>query len=436
MADDIQLNPGTGGDKVAAEEVGDVKHQRVRVQHGAAGAPVDTAEATPLPVRIADGGGVVSADETGNSSIIPLGSAGVFTGTGEDVSEYSEITVFASSDVVGSLSMELSVDGVNWDRKVPVAVGGPTNGTSHTVTVVSRFFRVVYTNGAAAQAHLRLQTIYHPNKSNGLTARKDELVTESTDVRMIRVVNDPHVDRARGIVDGQMLVHKFGALAGLIGMQDICGVGGIYPWPITAETLRVRAGGDAADAAAGNGAQKVLILGVDANFDLISEEVTLAGVSQSAPTTLSFMRVYRAYVTDVGTYGEANTGVIDIENTTTLANLARIESGIGQTQMTMYTVPAGFTAFLDRINVGVTGSKDASFRFFQRQAADDSTAAPYTSKRLVWRIDEIGGPAGVEIDSHIQFPEKTDLWLTGIEGPGGGGGPNVEASYSLVLVGN
>lgn len=58
MADNIQLNPGTLGDVLAADDVAGVKFQRVKVAHGADGSAVDAAVSTPLPVRDFGDGGV------------------------------------------------------------------------------------------------------------------------------------------------------------------------------------------------------------------------------------------------------------------------------------------------------------------------------------------------------------------------------------------
>lgn len=55
MADNIQLDSGTGGDVLAADDIGGTKHQRVKIQHGADGAATDVSSASPLPV---DGSGV------------------------------------------------------------------------------------------------------------------------------------------------------------------------------------------------------------------------------------------------------------------------------------------------------------------------------------------------------------------------------------------
>jgi len=50
MADDILLNPGSGGDSVAADEIGGKKHQRVKVQFGDDGSATDVSSANKLPV--------------------------------------------------------------------------------------------------------------------------------------------------------------------------------------------------------------------------------------------------------------------------------------------------------------------------------------------------------------------------------------------------
>jgi len=50
MADNIQLNIGTGGDILAADHIGAKKHQRVKVQYGIDGEAVDASATNPLPV--------------------------------------------------------------------------------------------------------------------------------------------------------------------------------------------------------------------------------------------------------------------------------------------------------------------------------------------------------------------------------------------------
>lgn len=49
MADNTTLNVGTGGDVIASDDIGGVKHQRVKVGWGADGSYGDTSAANPIP---------------------------------------------------------------------------------------------------------------------------------------------------------------------------------------------------------------------------------------------------------------------------------------------------------------------------------------------------------------------------------------------------
>lgn len=50
MADNVAITAGSGT-SVAADDIGSVFYQRVKVSHGADGAATDTSSASPLPVR-------------------------------------------------------------------------------------------------------------------------------------------------------------------------------------------------------------------------------------------------------------------------------------------------------------------------------------------------------------------------------------------------
>ena len=53
MSNNTVLNPGTGGDTVASDDIGGVKHQRVKIEFGAPGAASDVSPSNPLPVTVA-----------------------------------------------------------------------------------------------------------------------------------------------------------------------------------------------------------------------------------------------------------------------------------------------------------------------------------------------------------------------------------------------
>lgn len=55
MADNTQLNSGSGGDTIATDDIGGVKHQRVKVGFGNDGSYTDVSQGSPLPMLLADG---------------------------------------------------------------------------------------------------------------------------------------------------------------------------------------------------------------------------------------------------------------------------------------------------------------------------------------------------------------------------------------------
>lgn len=115
-------------------------------------------------VTIAKNKGTMSPN---NSTTIPLGIGGVFTGVADDIKDYSavNISIWADEDsAVDGLSIEWSQDGTNWDEKMPVSIGA-SKVESYEFGVRARYFRLVYTNGGVAQGAFRLQVILHPTRT-------------------------------------------------------------------------------------------------------------------------------------------------------------------------------------------------------------------------------------------------------------------------------
>jgi hypothetical protein len=379
---------------------------------------------------------------TANSSTATLSGTAVFTGTSEDVSEYATITCMVDSDVDGTLSMQLSTDGTNWDRAkvVPldITLGG---GSVHTLEMVSQYFRVVYTNGSAAQSHFRLQTIYHTYRSGFLTSSPDQIISKVNDAQIVRVSNDPYLDISRSLYADKKSFHRFGYNEAVpngserdIWAYGSTGIGNInYNWCTTDEKFRVKAGGNVADTSAGLGARTVQVVYLDANGDEQQDQLTLAGASASDSTSVTGRRFLRAWVDTCGTINSNNTGGITFENESTGLVVAYIGAGVGQTELSQYTVPLGYTAYLTRIQVSVSvgTNKDATVKMYQRQNAY-TTAAPFGSKRLVRQWNAIQGADNlIEYQSLPSFPALTDLWLTG---EGNGAETEVDIDYCLILV--
>lgn len=217
---------------------------------------------------------------------------------------------------------------------------------------------------------------------------------------------------------GGEVVHKFGR-NNAVGTTFVpVSIGGIYQTPQVAgaTTLRIAAGGNAADTAAGAGAREVTLEGLNASGARITETLATAGASASASTSQTFVRLYRAYVSSTGTYATvaagSHTADVVIENTAGTADWATIDlNGFarGQSEIGLYTVPLGKTAYIMSIHFAVDSVKTTEIIIFKRENILE-TAAPYTPLREVLALTGLirSGLHDYEIPLG-PFPELTDI---------------------------
>ena len=114
-----------------------------------------------LDVNVAASAGVIDPNNTyfSNPSTYPALSAGeTFTGVATDVSLYQAINIGIKSDVssaANGFQIQFSADGTNWDYiALCTYIGGV--GVTCPSGVRSKWFRIVYTNGAVDQTYFRL----------------------------------------------------------------------------------------------------------------------------------------------------------------------------------------------------------------------------------------------------------------------------------------
>lgn len=214
------------------------------------------------------------------------------------------------------------------------------------------------------------------------------------------------------------VVHKFGRNSAVgTGFAPVS-MGAIYRTPQVGSATRVRVkAGNAADTAAGAGARKIFIQGLTTDGSEVSEELTTAGESAGANSYYSYIRIYRAYVSESGTYATQSAGShtadIVIENSAGTEDWLTISStGFprAQSQIACYSIPLGYEAYIGHQDIYVDSNKTADVVIFQRRNILD-TAAPYAAMRTV---DEYTGIVG-EANSSTRyvpigpFPELTDI---------------------------
>ena len=213
--------------------------------------------------------------------------------------------------------------------------------------------------------------------------------------------------------------HQFGrniaCLTTYVPVTDI----GIYRTPQAgaATALRIKAGGNAADTAAGTGARSVRLYGINALGDEVIEVIATAGASASAPTTNTFIRLYMVEVYESGTYGTqsagSHVGNITIEDAAGTQDWAQIQlngfpsgtSGIGS-----ITVPRNHVGLVSAIQISVDQTKSTDLIILKREGVLQ-TAAPYKPIVKVQEFLGVSRSILIKFDVPLRFPELTDIGL-------------------------
>jgi len=144
-----------------------------------------------------------------------------------------------------------------------------------------------------------------------------------------------------------------------------------YTYPTSASTMTVVSTSTSDDTSA-----KILISGLDANFAPISETIALNGTT-GVTTVNSYFRINSLLMTSPGTSQTTNVGTITVKQSSNI--LAQINAGIGKSQSTVYTVPAGYTFYLDFAEVNTSNSyTSANIVTYKVQAINNNTGIKLT----------------------------------------------------------
>jgi len=139
--------------------------------------------------------------------------------------------------------------------------------------------------------------------------------------------------------------------------------GGLYTPPASAAPLVL-----VSDSASDNSTRSVVIEGLDANFVPLVETIALNGVT-NVTTTNSFLRINQ-----MSMLNSTNTGNITAK--IGASTYAKINAGVGQTQMSIYTVPAGYTFYLSYVqydaSIGFTSSNYMTAQEYNKINTGDS----------------------------------------------------------------
>lgn len=149
---------------------------------------------------------------------------------------------------------------------------------------------------------------------------------------------------AKGEVNGYSVLNVFGYQP-VVGTSDICvwEDAAPYVFPTSAVTMTVVSTSASDDTGLG----KVIISGLDANYNILVEVVDLDGLNP-VTTTNAFLRINNVRLSVAGLNQVTNIGTITVSHAG--VTYAKILPSVGQTQMSQYTVPSGYSFYLTRVN--------------------------------------------------------------------------------------
>lgn len=175
---------------------------------------------------------------------------------------------------------------------------------------------------------------------------------------------------------------------------------------------------------AGLGASILHLRGLNATFVDTQEFIVLNGVANVA-TANSYIRQYRARAFGNGTAGATGTLTSDaqIDGTTSL----QIDNGKNQTLMAMYTIPAGFTGYINRWWARLALKKAAVVNMELRLGIKDGIG--YISDSGA--IQSAGSPIDTPLGYADILPAGADVW---VQGTSDTADTSVAAGFRILLV--
>lgn len=236
---------------------------------------------------------------------------------------------------------------------------------------------------------------------------------------------------ARGQIQGHTAVIVFGYNPDIdTAEESVWPDGGAVPHPTVASVLKISSS-SANDTSAGTGARTVYIEGLNGDYAVVSETVTLNG--QTAVNTVnSYLYVNSFYVTTVGSGGEnagninAGTGVVTAGVPAVLYDL--IATGYNNRTTGHYCVPAGYTAYMIQglFSAGQASGTTAVTGFLKQHGPDG-----------ILRVGAVStvnnSTADYFFETPYMIPEKNCVGATAI----GAASNNAVSSYfNIILIKN
>ena len=330
----------------------------------------------------------------------------------------------------------------------------------------SSHFRVVYTNGGSDQNTFQLQTVFKSVYGKPSSHRIQDPIVDDDDAELVKAVltakangsgftnitatesNNLRVTDAesglaiaKGDVAKTSFIHKFGnapdfdATDGIVTVwdgADDADIGQMTYVYSTTDDIDSLSSSNAADT------MQVEVIGLDANYEEVTQTINLTGQARVALTT-NLLRVFRV----VNTNSSDNAGhIYCYVNTTLSAGVpvdttkvrAVMQPGNNQTLMAVYTIPANTTGYMRDWYASTAGANKNANYVVQLRARPENRV--FQLKHISALSDNGTSAYQHKYEEPEVFPAKTDLEIRTSVTAAGATVASVSAGFDIVLIEN
>lgn len=211
----------------------------------------------------------------------------------------------------------------------------------------------------------------------------------------LKYVNDEKLNVARGLVRDASVRNIFGFNTQLGSSYiPLWENATTYTYPTSNTAMGIKSS-NAADSCT------VRVIGLDSNYDIVAENVTVSGTANTALST-SFFRI-----NDLITIaGNTANGTVTLTGGSTI--YGQINPGVGKNQASIFTVPRGHRFFLNRIDAFcATASLNNRILFFRNRVLLHNGVSFNVAETTF--LDKMN----IQRQYPFAYDEKTDIQLQG-----------------------
>ena len=210
---------------------------------------------------------------------------------------------------------------------------------------------------------------------------------------------------------------------------DLWEPGGSYVFPPAGGIQMRIISSNAGDAAAGAGIRTVEVHYLDNAGAEQTTTLTMNGITGVTTTPTNIFRIQRMYALTAGANGVAS-GTIQLQNTAGTVTYAQITTGYTISRQLIWTVPAGFTGYIQSFTfAGIPGAASHWVQFFLRASqTPDGTSTPGIYTTQIQGMSN-GSTNEVKLEIPLKLAAGTDVIVSMI-GDAAGTGATCVASIN------